>query len=431
MRIEINAGGVDSLFGIGKFQADMSDFITDTESVISGFKAVRKKVYDLNGGVGNLQTAVDELSCRISREEEKADAEERVTEHIHDFMDMTVRTDRNVAQMVTSNRDQFYAVHPWLRPIGVVPEDSPWYEKAWAWMCEKGQQLDHAAEQAWSNIKETASRAWDGLTEFYQEHKKVIDTVLIVAGAVAAIAAVIATGGLALAPLLGALGVSAALATTISTAVAVTAVISTVAASALNITDIWMEIDNPTFNAWQKGLNIISTLSNLTYSVGNLYNSIKHINPRDYVASHQKPIVQTAEVFDDRIPVAQDRFNGERYFAKGDHYDEFTDLWEHQQDYTYTKAENPIVKKVRAKDIEGVFLSDTEVQNPNAFWNKRYSRAGYADYIKNGGMNNNPVEVTVVNDKFYYFSGDGRHRILTAQDLDIDIPVIIKGFYNN
>ena len=103
-------------------------------------------------------------------------------------------------------------------------------------------------------------------------------------GAVAAIAAVIVTGGVALVPLLGALGVSTATAIAIGTAVAV---VSTAAGSILNLIDVWCEIDNPIFNTFQKTLNIISTVTNLTYSIGNIYNSIKGITAQEYIAAHQ------------------------------------------------------------------------------------------------------------------------------------------------
>ena len=93
------------------------------------------------------------------------------------------------------------------------------------------------------------------------------------------------------------MGVSTATAIAISTTVAVVAVVSTVAASTLNVVDIWCEVDNPMFNTFQKAFNIISTVSNLTYSVGNLYNSIKGIKPQDYIAQHPgKSTVQTTRI---------------------------------------------------------------------------------------------------------------------------------------
>lgn len=119
--------------------------------------------------------------------------------------------------------------------------------------------------------------------------KKVGQTALIVGGAVLAVAAVVGTGGVALAPMLGALGMSAGAAATVSTVVAGVAVASTVASSTLNVIDTWEEIDDPTFNAWQKGLNITAAVSNGLYSIGNTYNSIKGVSGKEWLA-RQKAI---------------------------------------------------------------------------------------------------------------------------------------------
>ena len=153
----------------------------------------------------------------------------------------------------------------------------------------KGEAVVSDVKSALAWVKDTAVKAWRGLVEFYHEHKKIIDTILVVAGAIAAIAAVIATGGGALIFLLGALGCSAGVAAAISGAVAVIAVVTTLAASTLNIIDIWAEIDNPSFQAWKKGLNIASAASNFLYSVGGIYNSIHHISP-----AQAKQAMQTA-----------------------------------------------------------------------------------------------------------------------------------------
>lgn len=425
MHIEINAGGLGGGIAVAEYQWNMAGFISDEESVLSSFQAVRSKVGELIGGVGSLQNAVDALSARIRREEEIKEAAVEVRKKSNGFLDLAIRVDKQVAALVDQNRDALYHTDSWLRPA-VSVDDAPWYEDAWDWLCGKGEQIAEGARNALNWIGDTAKKAWNGIVAFYTEHKKIIDTVLIVVGAIGAIAAVVFTGGAALVPLLGALGMSATAAAAVSTAVAVVAVVSTVASSALNVADIWAEIDDPSFNAWQKGLNIVSAVSNLTYSIGNLYNSIKGINPQDYLAAQKS----NGTMFDDTIPIAQDKFSSERYFAKGDHYDEFADFWENSGDgYSYIQSDQPQTQYVRAKEIEGVFLNQSEVDDPLVFWNKRYTKSDYADYVTSGGFNQNPVEVTKVNDAFYYFSGEGRHRILAAQELDIEIPVIIKGFY--
>ena len=278
MHIEINAGGLGAGIAVAEYQLNMSGFISDAESVISSFKAVSSKVHDLNGGVGSLQGAVDNLSSRIQLEEEKKEAAITVQKKSNDFLDLAIRVDKQVASLVNKNKDEFYKTNPWLKPA-VTVDDTPWYEDAWNWLCGKGEQIAEGIKNAWEWTKDTAKKAWDGLVEFYNEHKKIIDTVLIVVGAIAAIAAVVASGGGALIPLLTALGCSAGAAAAISGAVAVVAVVSTVAASTLIVIDIWAEIENSTFQAWKKGLNIVSGVSNLAYSIGSLYNSFHHITP--------------------------------------------------------------------------------------------------------------------------------------------------------
>lgn len=431
MHIEINAGGLGTGLAVGEFQLNMAGFISDAESMISCFKTVQNDALSLSGGVGNLQGAVDEISQRIRQEEDKLDSAITVQNKANDFLELAVRVDQQVASQVRKNKNQFYQKYPHLEPVDSTEEEN-WGEKAWAWICGAGEYLGEKLEEGWTWVKDTAKKAWDGLVKFYNEHKKIIDTILIVVGAVAAIAAVIASGGTALVPLLGALGMSTGAAIAVSTAVAVVAVVSTVGASTLNIIDTWAEIDDPTFNAWQKGLNITSSVTNFLYSIGNIYNSVKGITPQEYIANHPASNTQApaTTMFDDSVPVAQDKLSSERYFSKGDHYDDFADFWESGGDgYSYVRADNPQTQYVSANDIEGVYLNQSEIDNPAAFWNKRYSKAEYIDYVQSGKIHNRPVEVTQVNDLFYYFEGDGRHRILVAQELGIDIPVIIKGFY--
>lgn len=251
MRIEINAGGLAGGIAVAEYQLNMSSFISSAESVISSFKTVKNETYGLSGGAGNLQGALDDISSRIQQEEAKKADAVTIQQKSNDFFDLAIRVDKQVATLVNKNKDEFYKTNPWLKPVTTTTEDKSYVEQAWDWLCGAGEAIADGLEQAWDWVKDTASKAWAGLVEFYNEHKKIIDTILIVVGAVAAIAAVVFTGGLALVPLLGALGVSTATAIAISTTVAVIAVVSTVAASTLNIVDIWFEIDNPIFNTFQ------------------------------------------------------------------------------------------------------------------------------------------------------------------------------------
>ena len=423
MHIEINSGGLGGL-AVAEFQLNMSGFMSDAESVICSFKTVTSKASDLNGGLGNLADAVGEISARIQEEERKLEAAAVVQQKTEDFLELAGRVDKQVATLVNQNKEEFYRVNQWARPAG-SGEDAAWYEKAWGWICGAAETIVDAVKAEWEWRKSLYKSLWDAAVEFYNEHKKIIDTVLIVVGAIAAIAAVVVTGGAALIPLLTAIGCSASVAAAISGAVAVIAVVSMAASSTLNVIDIWAEIDNPTFNAWQKGLNIVSGVSNLLYSIGSIYNSLKHVDPMDFLPEKTPAgtVIDTPDptptTFNDSVPIGKDPLQGERYYVKGEHYDEFIDFWENgMNDYTYTPAETPQTTMVRAKEIEGVRLNPSEVDNPSVFY-KNYSRNDYLDYVSNGGINKNPVEVTLVDNKFYYWEGDGRHRVIAGMELDI------------
>lgn len=431
MHIEINAIGLRGSTAIAEYQSNMSSFIDYADKVVSSFKAVSSSTYALNGGIGSLQSAVNDISSRVQSEIQKKNDAIAIQKKSNDFFDLAVRVDNQVSLVINQNKEEFYRVNPWLKPVISVEREIPWYEQTWSWLCGAGETIAGGAKALWNWASDTAVKVWNSIIEFYQEHKKVIDTVLIVIGAVVTVAAVIVTGGVALVPLLGALGVSTTIAIAISSTVAVIAVVSTSIGSVLNLIDVWYEIDNPIFNTFQKAINVVSAITNLAYSVGNIYNSFKGITPEDYIVSHPSQNSKTGTItFDDNIVLGQDKFSYQRYYSKGNHYDAFNEFWESGSgDYSYVCVDNPQVEFVNSRDIEGVFLSDTEVKNPNIFWNKRYSRKEYLDYVSNGGINNTPVEVTKVNDLFYYFNEDGRHRIIAAQELNTNIPVIIKGLY--
>ena len=159
------------------------------------------------------------------------------------------------------------------------------------------------------------------------------------------------------------------------------------------------------------------------------------------------------------VALEQDRLNDSRYFSKGDHFEEYRDFWENGSDYELVRSDSPEVTYVRAKDIEGVYLSDSEVQNPNGFWTRNGRDGWTQDNIMNkasrisevrtkldAGMTldeiaadpafidtvnsyfSSPIEVEKVGD-FYTFVSDGRHRTIAAQSIDAEIPVVIKGEY--
>lgn len=281
MRIEISAGGIGYGTSVMEFSSVFDGFLSNTDSVISCFKTIKNETYSLSGGAGNLQTALDNLESRVRTEEALKESAVLAKAKSDSFLSLAQRIDNQVASDVKKNRNEFYSVNSWAKPT-TSNEEKKWYEKAWNWLCKTDKVIAGVLLAPWVIANDLAHKLWSSAVEYYKEHKKIINTVLIVLGAVAAIAAVFFTGGVALAALvplltaiLPAIGIPAGAASVISAVIGVGAILSTIASSSMNIYDVWNEVDDPTFNSWQKGLNIASFFFNITYSIGGIYNSVK------------------------------------------------------------------------------------------------------------------------------------------------------------
>ena len=270
MRIEISAGGIGYGTSVMEFSSVFDGFLSNTDNVISCFKTVKNETYSLSGGAGNLQTALDDLESRVRTEESLKENAVLAKAKSDSFLSLAQRIDNQVANDVKKNRDELYSVNSCAKPT-TSNEEKKWYEKAWDWLCDRAEDI----KEGFLNIGDSLRKIWNSVVEFYQEHKKIIDTVLVIIGVVGALAAIIFTGGAALIPILTALGCSAGVATAISAGVAIIAAITSIASGTLNIIDIWCEIDNDSFQKWKKGLGIASLVFNGIYSIGTIYNSIK------------------------------------------------------------------------------------------------------------------------------------------------------------
>lgn len=192
------------------------------------------------------------------------------------------------------------------------------------------------------------------------------------------------------------------------------------------------------------------------------------IGPSNGSTANSSPTVMTSsadsmsfpsDTFGPNLAFVQDRLSAERYFSRGNHYEQYQDFWENGN-YTFSRNETPELIYVRARDIEGVYLSDRELNNPEGFWT-RNGREGWsrenilrrASHIQDVRQNidagvsldemtrtstlddtirsyyNNPVQVAQVG-SFFVFQSDGRHRTLAAQSLDAFIPVLVTGSYS-
>lgn len=207
MRIELNSGGLLSGIAVQDFQSDFDSLIDRSRRMISSFQAVKNFTYNMNGGIGNLQSAVDQIDARTSNEESKTNGLEGIQRKANSFIELTRKVDEKVHDLVNHNKHEFYEVNPWSRPPQ-TEEEKKWYEKAGEWICQKGEEIKETFNSIkdavidWSHsVADTLSKAWNNAVEWCKEHKQQLIEIAI--GAVALTAAVVltvATGG-ALAPL--------------------------------------------------------------------------------------------------------------------------------------------------------------------------------------------------------------------------------------
>ena len=236
----------------------MPGLIKEVKDSVTDFKAellaLQTKAISIKKSVCDLDNIIDSLQVSTQIQDEKLMSLESFEQNCEEFISEVIHIDSEVADIVKLRKEEFYGAYSYLKPE--IEKD--WKEKAADW--------------------------FESVGDWCKEHwKELLITVVIVIGAVLAIAAVICSGGLALVPMLTALlttlGVSAAMATTIATVASLTiagiAIVSTLGSSALNIVDTWCDMsENSTFKSWQTAMNWISIISNGLYSIGAIYNSV-------------------------------------------------------------------------------------------------------------------------------------------------------------
>lgn len=177
MRIELNAGGLRGLVAIAEFGLSVEALDDDIDAMISSFQAVKNVVYNLEGGIGNLDGAVDSLQRRIYTEENKKHNLSDLSVRFNDFLDLAVSIDRDAAQHVRQNRDEFYRLNEHLRPV-IYIEDDGWHP--------------------FRDIGEALYDLGEFIVETIVEYGDEILTVVIAVGAIAiGIIIIVGTGGAA------------------------------------------------------------------------------------------------------------------------------------------------------------------------------------------------------------------------------------------
>ena len=147
--------------------------------------------------------------------------------------------------------------------------------------------------------------------------------------------------------------------------------------------------------------------------------------------------------------------NGSDVFIKGDNYDRFRDDYYSADDSIYTPYEEHIERTIPPSSIEGIHLSEREIQNPELFWSQGTAEsfreiASHIPEVSSLLDMGTPIEEiqnkpeleacaniyfvrkprVIEHDGYYEFYSDGRHRILAARDLGYDIPVEVIGKRN-
>lgn len=291
MRIEINAGGISGAITVLQFQAAASKHLEKSNDVISAFVTVQRKTSQIEGQTPRLQEAQAALAERVQIEENRKVQINRVKQGVEDFLSHTVKTDARVSDCVSQNAEKFYQVNPWLRPK-VTQREKKWYDKALELLLGPAYQIFANRDQ----IVDAITKGWNAAVQFYQEHKKEVDTALLVIGAIAAVAGVIASGGVALVPLIagfleimGATGATAlTIATGISLGIGASAIVATAASTTLNVIDVWSENTDPNFQKAKNLMNQLSFTLNLIYSVGNFFNKITGVTGKDMLSNYSR-----------------------------------------------------------------------------------------------------------------------------------------------
>lgn len=266
----------------------MSSLITGLRTSVSNYQneliSLQKSVLSVDSGICSLEDVAQELRVSTKTNDDRIEALESFNTANEAFISIAVQKDDDVAAEVNRSKNDFYAKYEYLRPAS---EKSKW-------------------DVFWEDVGEWCKEHW----------KEIVMTVVIVVGAVLAIAAVVCTGGMALAPMLAAgltaLGVASGTAltaaTVISLVVAGVAVLSTVGSSVMNLIDLWGDMSgNSAFQTWKSILNLTSTISNGLYSIGSLYNGVKGISNKS-LQEYSRRWLNNTEGFRDAI-LGADKFN--------------------------------------------------------------------------------------------------------------------------
>lgn len=176
MRIELNYGGLFSGTSVKDLQKDIKNLIKKSDNTIDGFKKIKTFAYNMNGGVGCLQDAVDQIDARINAEETKKSNLIDVQNKVDHFLNNTRRTDKEVGALVKKNKNEFYKLHPWAKP-SIKDTVKNWIEKAGKWLAKAKESISKGFEQLVTAINkfnnwatDTLHKVWNSAVNWFKEN---------------------------------------------------------------------------------------------------------------------------------------------------------------------------------------------------------------------------------------------------------------------
>ena len=229
---------------INQIPSTIRSLKTNVEAYRGNVDDLRISVVAIDSSICNLDEVIRSLRASSDTQEEKAAALETIAGDTETFIGAVTEIDEEAAEAITSSKEDFYDDYYYLKPDSEKTDWEVWRDNACEW-CR-----DH-----WKEIAITA---------------------VIIIGAIITIVVVIATGGLALVPLLTALGMSAATAATVSMVIGAAAIVFAGLSAIVNVVDVW----NPLEGGWKtvrSFLNWGNLICGGLYNIGCIYNSLHGI----------------------------------------------------------------------------------------------------------------------------------------------------------
>lgn len=293
--ITLTGGTFGCTMGMGVFEGIGVAF-TSAKGSSSGLNkalGTLKSKIDLASVAAKVETSQEQTQKAEEREFAKKSSLSLAYEKLNTLIADTGLVDMKASSKIRERKDAFYDRYNYLKPE-----------------CEKTKKEKRKERRAerWQNFKDFCSGVGNAIKNLVSNViewcnsniGKIVLGVVAVVGAILIIVAVVASGGLALVPLLTAWGLSAGVATAISLTVATVAVVSTSLALIPNSIDLAAAIDevvdpennkisdfnkflhsSDAYNNFQTTMNITSAISGGVYSIGSMYNASKGITNAD------------------------------------------------------------------------------------------------------------------------------------------------------